>query len=302
MRMGLLPTIGAKREQATARALETKRRDGSNAAMDAQAEYDNRAMVPEHPGIIAGWATDAAAFRAAWPEAELGLAYGSGEREKLDLFRPGPGDSWPTALFIHGGYWQALDRGLFSHMARGLLAHGVAVAIASYDLCPQTTLARIVEQMRAATALLHWRTGRRLLATGHSAGGHLTAMLMATDWRAHHPALPADLVPAGLPISGVFELLPLLPTNIATALRLTEAEATALSPRLLPPPPRAALHAVVGGAESTEFRRQSREFAAAWGGTSEELPGLNHFTVLAPLADPASPLVARAAAMALAAG
>jgi arylformamidase len=127
-------------------------------------------------------------------------------------------------------------------------------------------------------------------------------MLMATDWRAQHPALPADLVPAGLPISGVFELLPLLPTTIATALRLDAAEAIALSPRLLPPPPGAALHAVVGGAESAEFRRQSREFATAWGGTAEELPGLNHFTVLDPLADPASPLVARAAAMALAAG
>ncbi|MFC7539329.1 alpha/beta hydrolase [Siccirubricoccus deserti] len=190
--------------------------------MDAQAEYDNRAMVPEHPGIIAGWAADAAAFRAAWPEVELGLAYGPGEREKLDLFRPGPGESWPTALFIHGGYWQALDRSFFSHMARGLLAHGVAVAVASYDLCPQVTLARIVEQMRAAAVLLHRRTGRRLLAAGHSAGGHLTAMLMATDWRARHPALPADLVPAGLPISGVFELPPLLPTTIATALRLTE--------------------------------------------------------------------------------
>jgi arylformamidase len=134
--------------------------------MDAQAEYDNRAMVPEHPGIIAGWVADAAAFRESWAEAELGIAYGPGEREKLDLFRPGPGEAWPTALFIHGGYWQALDRGFFSHMARGLLAHGVAVAIASYDLCPQVTLARIVAQMRAAAALLHRRSGRRLLAAG----------------------------------------------------------------------------------------------------------------------------------------
>lgn len=138
-----------------------------------------------------------------------------------------------------------------------------------------------------------------MLAMGHSAGGHLTAMLMATDWRGLDPALPADLVPAGLPISGVFELEPLLPTTIAAALRLTPEEARRLSPRYLPPPPAgAALHAVVGGAESDEFRRQTHDFAAAWGGSREEIPGANHFTVLEPLTDPASPLVARAAGMA----
>ncbi|NOG71784.1 alpha/beta hydrolase [Roseicella sp. DB1501] len=267
--------------------------------MDAQAEYDNRARVPEHPAIIAGWQRDAAAFRAAWREAELGLPYGPGERERLDLFRPGPGEDWPTALFIHGGYWQALDRSFFSHLARGLLARGVAVAIPSYDLCPQVTLEAIIGQMRAAALLLHRRTGRRLLASGHSAGGHLTAMLMATDWRAQDARLPADLVPAGLPISGVFELEPLLPTTIAAALHLTPEMARAFSPRYLPPPG-GTLHAVVGSAESDEFRRQARDFAAAWGGTSEELPARDHFTVIAPLAESDSSLARRAAAMALA--
>jgi hypothetical protein len=87
--------------------------------MDLQAEYGNRARVHEHPAIIAGWARDAAAFRAAWPDADLGLPYGPGERERLDLFRPGSGEAWPAALFLHGGYWQALDRSFFSHMARG---------------------------------------------------------------------------------------------------------------------------------------------------------------------------------------
>jgi arylformamidase len=264
--------------------------------MDAQAEYDNRALVPEHPTIIAGWDRDAAAFRAGWPDATLDLPYGAGEREKLDLFRPGPGDDWPTAIFIHGGYWQALDRSFFSHCARGLLAHGVAVAVPSYDLCPAVPLAHIIAQMRAAVALLHRRSGRPVLATGHSAGGHLTAMLMATDWPAL--GLPARLVPAGLPISGLFELVPLLPTSIATALRLDRAEAEALSPALLPPPPCARLHAVVGGAESSEFIRQTRDFAERWGGGWEALPGLNHFTVLEPLTDPNSALVARAAELA----
>lgn len=267
--------------------------------MDLQQEYDNRARVPENPAIIAGWQRDAAAFRAAWAEAELDIPYGPGARERLDLFRPGPGEDWPVALFLHGGYWQALDRSFFSHMARGMLAEGVAVAVPSYDLCPQATLAAIIDQMRAAAMLLHRRTGRRLLATGHSAGGHLTAMLMATDWRALDPRLPAGLVPAGLPISGVFELEPLLPTTIGAGLRLAPEAARALSPRWLPSPG-LPLHAVVGGDESGEFLRQTHDFAAAWGGRAEVLPGLNHFTILAPLAEPGSPLARRAAGMALA--
>jgi arylformamidase len=269
--------------------------------MDLQVEYDNRARVPENPAIIAGWQRDAAAFRADWAEAERDIPYGGGEREKLDLFRPGPGEGWPVALFLHGGYWQALDRGFFSHLARGMLARGVAVAVPSYDLCPQASLAAIIDQMRAAAMLLHRRTGRRLLATGHSAGGHMAAMLMATDWRALDPRLPAGLVAAGLPISGVFELEPLLPTTIGAGLCLTPAEARALSPRHLASPG-LPLHAVVGGAESGEFIRQTRDIAAAWGGTAEVVPEANHFTILAPLAEPGSALSRRAAAMALGVG
>jgi arylformamidase len=267
--------------------------------MDAEAEYNNRALVPEHPGIIAGWARRAAEFRTAWPHAALDLPYGPGARERLDLFHPGPAPHGPTALFIHGGYWQALDRSFFSHCAAGLLAHGVAVAIPSYDLCPAVTLDAIGEQLRAAAALVQRRRGGRLLATGHSAGGHAAALLLGTDWAAR--GLPEGMVAAALPISGVFELLPLLGTSINAALRLDAAMAARLSPALLPPPG-GALHCVVGGGESAEFRRQTRDFAAHWRGGAEELPGLNHFTVLEPLADPAHALVVRAADMALAVG
>ena len=146
---------------------------------------------------------------------------------------------------------------------------------------------------------------------GHSAGGHLTAMLMTTDWRALQPGLPQDLAPAGLPISGVFELEPLMPTTIAKALRLRPEDARRLSPRWMKPPsfashhlvtPGAALHCVVGAAESGEFIRQSRDFANAWGGGFEALPGANHFTVVAPLADPDSAMTRRLAALADAAG
>lgn len=266
--------------------------------MDAEIEYNNRARVPEHPGIIAAWARDSAAFRESGVRAELGLAYGAGEREKLDLFLPSNAEAAPTALFIHGGYWQALDRSFVSHCARGLLAQGMAVAVPSYDLCPVVTLTEIVEQMRRAAAFLHRRRGGRLLATGHSAGGQLSALLMATEWPRWQRGLPAGMVGAALPVSGVFELAPLLGTSVAAPLHLTDQEVTRLSPRALPKPPSGALHAVVGGAESAEFIRQSRDFAAHWGGSFEALPGANHFTVLEPFADPTHPLMRKAGDMA----
>jgi arylformamidase len=264
--------------------------------MDLEAEYNNRQRVPGHPAIIAGWQRDAAAWREACPCAELGLSYGAGEREKLDLFQPG-GDPAPLALFIHGGYWQGLDRGYVSHCARGLNAHGIAVAVPSYDLCPAVPLETIVARMRAACGFLWRRTGRRIMASGHSAGGHLAATLLATDWPAFDPALPPGLVHAALPISGVFELWPLLPTSINNALRLTPGTSRALSPRLLPSPGRP-IACWVGGAESNEFIRQSRDMAAAWGGDFAEVPDADHFTVLAPLADPASPMVTAATGLA----
>jgi arylformamidase len=263
-----------------------------NADMDMEAEYNNRARVPEHPAFVAAWEADAAAWRDACPRAELGLPYGHGARERLDLFRPGAGAA-PLALFLHGGYWQALDRNRFSHMARGLNGHGVAVAVPSYDLCPGVTIPQIVAQMRAAAVMLHRRTGQRMLAIGHSAGGHLAAMLLATAWRAIDPALPEDLVAAALPISGVFELAPLQGTTTADALRLDAATIAACSPRFFPPPGRP-IHCVVGAEESHEFLRQSRDMAAAWGGGFEAVAGAHHFNVIMKLAEPGSAMTARA--------
>ncbi len=255
--------------------------------MDFEAEYNNLAKVPGHPAIIAGWRHDAAAFRVAHADAELGLAYGPGERERLDLFWPASGRGAPLALFLHGGYWHSLDRTPFSHMAAGLNGHGIAVAVPSYDLCPQVRLAAIVAEVEQAARFLRRRHGRPMLAMGHSAGGHLAAMLMAWDVR---------VVPAALPISGLFDLAPLIETSINAPLGLDLAEAHRLSP-LLRPPPGGRLHAVVGGEEGAEYTRQSREIARAWGGAWESVPGADHFTVIGPLADPASALVATARAM-----
>jgi arylformamidase len=259
--------------------------------IDYEAEYNNRAKVPGHPAVMAGWARDAAAFRAACAGAELDLAYGPSARQALDIFWPGSGWDGQLALFIHGGYWQGLDKSFFSHLAAGLLAHGVAVAVPSYDLCPQLTVGEITEQMRAACAFLHRRHGRNMLAIGHSAGGHLSAMLMATDWPAR--GLPSGLVPSALAISGLFDLRPLVQTSMNAALRLDEAEARRLSP-LFVPRPAGRIHAAVGGLEGPEFIGQSRRIAEAWGGTWDVLPDHDHFTVIAPLADPASLMVGSA--------
>ncbi len=253
--------------------------------MDLEAEYNNRARVPEHPAHIAAWARDAAAWRAACPRVELGLPYGTGARQAMDIFWPGETADAPIAVWIHGGYWQGLDRSMASHCARGLNGRGVAVAVPSYTLCPEATVAGIVAEMATACTLLHARHGRPLLVAGHSAGGHLAAMMAAV--------LPPGMVRAILPVSGVFELEPLLPTSIATALRLDAQAARAVSPRFLPSPG-IPCHALVGGAESGEFLRQARDFAQAWGGTWEATPGADHFTVIAPFADPEAPIVALA--------
>ncbi len=275
------------------------------AVIDYEAEYNVRARVPEHPEIFACWARDAEDYRAETlkrDRAELGLSYGDTPRQTLDLFLPDAGVATPLAIFLHGGYWRALDPSSFSHMARGLNKRGVAVAVAGYDLCPIVTVAAIVEQIRRACVFLWQRLGRRMLVYGHSAGGHLSAAMVATDWRSLYPKAPADLVPAGYAISGLFDLSPLIGLTMNQDLRLDAAEAHRVSPLFWPVAPGRLLDAVVGVGESDEFKRQSRTLAQAWqqGGAEtryQELPG-NHFTVLAPLADPASAMVARIAELA----
>lgn len=259
--------------------------------IDYEAEYNNRARVPEHPAIIQSWAADAATFRARTPH-EPGLAYGESPRAAYDFFpgMGGAGAGAPVILFIHGGYWQALDRSFFSHMAAGPLARGYPVAVTGYDLCPDCSLEDIVGQIRACALTLWRRTGRRVVAAGHSAGGHLAAMLLATDWRGLDPAAPADLVTAGLAISGLFELEPLIGTSVNDKLGLTAPVARRLSPALLRPRAGARIAAFVGGMESREYLRQSRLITSEWsrhGAATHyaEIPNANHFTVIAGLAE-----------------
>lgn len=259
--------------------------------IDYEAEYNNRARVPEHPAIIEGWARDAAAFRDA-ATAELDLAYGPRPRNRVDLFFPAAGRKVERlAVFIHGGYWQMLDKSSFSHLARGPLAHGIAVAVPTYTLCPEVGIGEIIDEMRGLVRYLHDRFGLPMAVSGHSAGGHLAATLLATDWTAR--GLPEAVVRAAQPISGLFDLAPLVTTNLNRALKLDSVEAGRVSPLNWPAPAGLDLHAWVGGAESDEFLRQSREIVDEWieGGVRGEYfeaTGANHFTVIAPLADPGS--------------
>jgi arylformamidase len=263
------------------------------APVDYEVEYNNRARVPENPALIAGWATDAAAWRERHPP--LAIPYGSGPRNVIDFF-PGDGKG-PIVVFIHGGYWQALDASFFSHLAAGLNAHGVDVAIPSYDLCPAVTVDQIIEQMRAASRELA-RLGRSLVISGHSAGGHLAACMLATDWSQVDASLSENPVIAAYAISGLFDLGPLIETSINNAMRLDPITARAASPLFWKAPGRGSLDAVVGERESAEYFRQSRTIVAHWGGQGaatrfDTVTNANHFTAIAPLADANSPMVTR---------
>jgi arylformamidase len=263
------------------------------APVDYEVEYNNRARVPENPALIAGWATDAAAWRERHPP--RAIPYDSGPRNVIDFF-PGDGEG-PVVVFIHGGYWQALDASFFSHLAAGLNAHGIDVAIPSYDLCPDVTVDQIIEQMRMASRELA-RLGRSLVISGHSAGGHLAACMLATDWSQVDASLPEDLVIAAYAISGLFDLGPLVETSINNAMRLDRVTARAASPLFWNAPARGGLDAVVGERESSEYFRQSRTIVEHWGGQGVAtrfgvVPDANHFTAIAPLADANSPMVTR---------
>lgn len=273
----------------------------TDSAIDYEVEYDNRARVPEHPKIFAQWAADSEAYRARMPAAlQARIRYGTTPREVIDLFDVRPGA--PLAVFIHGGWWRSLEPSLFSNCAAGLNAQGVGVALPGYNLCPQVSIGAIVDEMRRALITLWGRYARRMMVFGHSAGGHLTAAMVATDWRALDAAAPADLVPAGYAISGLFDLTPLVHISANQDFRLDDAGARQLSPALWSAPRGRVLDAVAGADESSEFLRQSRLIADTWGQAGvtvryEAIAGANHFTVLDPLADPYSAMVARLAAL-----
>ena len=273
--------------------------------IDYESEYNNRARVPEHPAIIAQWQQDAASYRQAAMEegcAELGISYGPTPRQTIDLLGPGESGATPLAMFVHGGYWRSLEPSTFSHVARGLNGHGVTVAVVGYDLCPQVEIADIITELRHACLYLWRRFGRRITVYGHSAGGHLTACLLATDWTKVATDTPADLVPAACAFSGLFDITPMTRVSMNADLELDETSARELSPLFWPAPVGRVFEAFVGGDESSEYIRQSRTITEQWGKAGvtthcEELAGKNHFTIVEPLSDRDSNQVKRIASL-----
>jgi arylformamidase len=267
---------------------------------DYEVEYNNSRRVPDAGALAERWEVASAAYRDT-ARAELDLRYGPSDRQRYDVFFAD--SDAPLVVYVHGGYWQGGDRRLYSFLAEGLNANGLTLAVPSYSLCPTVSVLDIVGELRAFVAVLWKRTRVHPLVVGHSAGGHLTAAMVATDWR-DVPDVPDDLVRGGVAISGIFDLQPLVSTSINGALGLDLESARDASPRFWPPPPsRRALTAAVGAAESSEFLRQSREIVESWGAAGLEteyleVPGTNHFTIVDGLTQPRSPLFERVSAMA----
>jgi len=260
--------------------------------------YNNRELVPDHPQYFARWAEDSQRARSTMT-CHLDLRYGEAPGEVVDLFPARKGDG-SCMMFIHGGYWRSLDKKDFSFLAPAFVGGGISLAVVNYDLCPKVPLEEIVRQMLRASRWLWLHAEEygmdqdRLYVSGHSAGGHLTAMLMAAQWPRFDPQLPKDLWKGGLAISGVYDLRPLVEIEwLNVDLRLDEAMATRLSPAFLPPATRAPLMTCVGGDESSEFLRQNALLGERWPNAFAgdiPMPGTNHFSVVDGLADANSAL------------
>jgi arylformamidase len=219
----------------------------------------------------------------------LDVPYGPTLDETLDIF-PADQPNAPVFVFIHGGYWRALSSKEFSGVALGLQAQGITTVVINYALCPRVTIDEIVRQTRAALAwtLRNIQTyggdPARVAIGGHSAGGHLTAMALQTEW-AEDYGLPQDPFVAAIPFSGLFDIEPLRFSYLQPAIQLDDGIIRRNSPAFTVRPCKTPIWITWGGAESTEFTRQAEIYHQAWqaAGNPSELravPGANHFTVI----------------------
>ena len=272
-------------------------------------QYNLRAGRPDYEEtVIPGWIADSQKARDTL-NCTLDIRYAAGEKQMLDVFRCGDATA-PTLIWIHGGYWQRGDKSVYSFLAAPFVQAGVNVVVVGYDLCPTVSMTRISEELREALTYV-WQEGEalginrdRLTVMGHSAGGHLTQMMMATDWPARAATLPADMIKAGIPVSPLSYLEPVRLTIALNAnLRMDRVEAEAESPMTNHPPLTDAPQLIaVGGAETDEFHRQSQMYLDTFGTDARAMemyvvPGVDHFDELNVLADPASPFFAKTCAM-----
>ncbi len=258
----------------------------SRSEIDSQLNL--RARWPEHAEFFARWARDSAQVRA-----RLGgghdLAYGDTAGQRLDLF-PAPGGGAPLLAFVHGGYWQSLDKGEFSYLAPAVVDEGIAFASLNHDLAPAIGIAEMVGQIRRAVLWLarhgaaHGADPERIFIAGHSAGGHLALMTLG-DTR----------VKGGCSISGIYELEPLRLSYHQEILGLDQETVQTMSPLRNLPARAGPLICAVGSIETEEFLRQQQELVAAWGSAGldarvVDLPGRQHFSAVDALGEPDHPL------------
>lgn len=264
------------------------------------AQYNLRAGRPDYEvTVIPGWTADSETARSNL-DCSLDVRYGEGEKQKLDVFRCGDAKA-PTLIYFHGGYWQRGDKSVYSFIAPPFVSAGMNVVIVGYDLCPAVTITHISQETREAMAHV-WRNAGdlginrdRITIMGHSAGGHITQMMMATDWPGFGNDLPADLIKAGIPVSPLSYLEPVRLTEaLNTGIRMDAAEAEAESPMTNHPPVTNAPQLVVaGGAETDEFHRQARMYVEAYANSDRAMglyfvPNVDHFDELNVLCDPDS--------------
>ncbi len=259
--------------------------------------YNNRALVPNFADHFSNWIESSKAARANL-NCQLDIAYGAGPNETLDIF-PAAKPNAPVVVFIHGGYWRSLDKSDHSFVAPPLHEMGACVVVVNYALCPGTpnepvTIPDIAMQMTHALAWV-WQNiakfggnPKDVMVAGHSAGGHLAAMLLACDWKAVDKSMPAHWIQKALSISGLYDLTPLRKTTfLQDSLKLTAVHAQMASPALWPRPKKGVLYTVAGGDESPEFLRNNRLIHQTWGPKTvpvcEDLPGLNHFNIVTEL-------------------
>lgn len=261
--------------------------------------YNNRALVPAYEAHFSQWRKKSDAARKS-QVCELDVSYGAEPSETLDVF-PTNAAKAPVLVFIHGGYWRSLDKADHSFVAPAFTKTGACVVMPNYALCPSVTIPQIVMQMVKALDWT-WRhiaeyggDPRRITVVGHSAGGHLSAMLLACQWQAYAQDLPSALVKNAMSISGLYELESVRRTPfLRDSLRLTPAQGKKASPAWLPRPAvsrgRGVMYSVAGGAESAAFLQHQTMIQQAWGRrvvpVCETLPGLDHFSILSALVKP----------------
>ncbi|MGI9421231.1 MAG: alpha/beta hydrolase [Geminicoccaceae bacterium] len=280
----------------------------SLSAEELERQYNLRAGRPDYEvTVIPEWTTRSDQARKKL-NSRLDIPYGDGEKQKLDLFFSGD-PAAPLLVYFHGGYWQRGDKSIYSFLAVPFVERGANVAIIGYDLCPSVTITRISEEAREALAYL-WRNAgdlginqERITVMGHSAGGHITEMMMGTDWPSFGADLPSALIQSGIPVSPLSLLEPVRLTSLNDNVRMDAEEAAAESPMLNHPPiTNAPQLVVVGGKETAEFHRQARMYQDAFTTAERKIdvyivPEVDHFDELNVLADPDSEFFMRTMAM-----